>query len=49
MYVCVRVSDPLQWELQTVVSQHVGSGNMNLGPLEEQPVFLTPEPCLQPI
>ena len=27
MYVCVRVSDPLGQELQTVVSCHVGIGN----------------------
>jgi len=27
LYVCVRVSDPLELELQTVVSYHVGAGN----------------------
>jgi hypothetical protein len=25
MYVCVRVSDPLELELQTIVSYHVGT------------------------
>ena len=39
MHMCVRVSDPLGQELQTVVSC--------LGPLEEQPVFSTAEPSLQ--
>ena len=37
----MRVSDPLELELQTVVSFH-------MGPLEEQPVILTAEPSLQP-
>jgi hypothetical protein len=27
MYVCVRMLDPLELELQTVVSCHVGAGN----------------------
>jgi hypothetical protein len=27
MYVCVRMSDSLELELQTVVSYHVGTGN----------------------
>ena len=27
MHVCVRVLDPLELEMQTVVSSHVGSGN----------------------
>ena len=27
MYVCVRVLDPLELELKTVVSCHVGAGN----------------------
>jgi hypothetical protein len=27
MYVCVRASDPLELELQTAVSCHVGAGN----------------------
>jgi len=40
---CVRVWDPLELELQTVVSCHVGAG-----PREEQPVLLTVEPFLQP-
>ena len=39
MHICVRVSDPLGQELQTVVSC--------LGPLEVQPVFSTAEPSLQ--
>lgn len=45
MYVCVKVSHPLALELQTVVSCHV---DLNMGPLEEQPVLLTMEPSLQP-
>lgn len=36
-----RVSDPLELELQTVVSHHVGV------PLEEQPVLLIAESSLQ--
>ena len=32
----------LEEELQKVVNYHVSNGN--LGPLEEQPVLLTPEP-----
>lgn len=35
MYVCERVLEPLGLELQTVLSCHVGVGNLNLGPLEE--------------
>jgi hypothetical protein len=42
MYVCVRVLEPVQVELEIVVSCHVGSG-----PLEEQSVPLTTEPSLQ--
>ena len=49
MYVCVRVSDSLELELQTIVSYHVGAGSLNLGPLEELSVFLTTELCLQPL
>ena len=32
-----------------VVSQQVGAGNLTLGPLEEQSVFLISEPSLQPL
>ena len=46
MYVCVRASDPLEWELQTVVSCHV-CGELNPVLLEEQPVLLNAEPSLQ--
>ena len=47
-YVCVRVPDSLELELQTVVSCHVGAGNRtNPGPLEEQSVPLTTEFSLQ--
>jgi hypothetical protein len=42
-----RVLDPLELELQMVVSQH-GCGELNLGPLEEQPGLLFPESSLQP-
>ena len=38
MYVCVRVLDPLELEIQTVVSCHVGARELNPGSLEEQPV-----------
>jgi hypothetical protein len=44
MNVCVRISDPLELESQTVMS---GCCELNLGPLEGQPVFLTAEPSLQ--
>ena len=44
MCIGVKVSDPLQLDLQTVVSCHVGAG-----PLEEQSVLLTTEPSLQPL
>jgi hypothetical protein len=47
MYVCVRVSYPLELELQTVVSCYV-CWILNPGPLEEQPVLLTAELSLQP-
>jgi hypothetical protein len=50
MYVYVRVSDPLELELHTVVNCRVGAGNwVNPGSLEEQPVLLTTEPPLQPV
>lgn len=40
IYVCVRVSDALNLEVQTVVSCYVGNGNwtLDLSPLEEQPL-----------
>jgi hypothetical protein len=38
---------PLELELQTVVSCHVGCWESNKGPLGEQPVLLTSEPSLQ--
>lgn len=53
IYISVRVLDPLELELWTIVSCHVETGIepqvfwKNLGLLEEQPVFLTPEPSLQ--
>lgn len=37
--VCVRVLDPLELELETVVSCHMGGGELNLGPPEEQPML----------
>ena len=40
----IRVSDPLELELQTVVSCHVDAEELNPGPLEEQSVLLTTEP-----
>ena len=47
MYVCVRVSDPLEMELQRVVSYHMGVGKLHWGPLEEHPVLSTTKPSLQ--
>lgn len=38
-----RVSGPLRFELQIIVSRYVSAGNLNLGPLEEYAVFLTTE------
>ena len=43
-----RVLDPLGLELQVAVSYHGGAGELNPGPLEEEPVLLTPEPSPQP-
>lgn len=40
-----RLSEPLDLELQMVVSSHVG---LNSGLLEEQLVLVTAEPFLQP-
>ena len=45
MYVCVRVSDPLELELQTVLSCHVGTEHGPTGSLEEQLVLLTALSC----
>ena len=36
MYIHMKVLDPLELELQTVVSCHVGAEELNLSPLEEQ-------------
>jgi hypothetical protein len=41
-----RVSDLLKRELETVMSCH-GCWESNPGPLEEQEVLLTAEPCLR--
>ena len=41
--VCIQVLSSLEQELQMVVS----CWELNPGPLEEQPVFLTSEPSLQ--
>lgn len=43
MYVCVGVSDPMQLELQTVVSCRVWCWDSNPGPVGEPPVVLTAE------
>ena len=49
VYVCVRVSGPLEQELHTDSCElPCGYGEMILGPLEEQPVLLIAEPSLQP-
>ena len=48
VYVCTRVSGPLELELQTVVSCHVGTWNWTWI-LKEKPVLLTAEPSLQPL
>ena len=60
MYICAqhvynahryqkRVSDPLELELQLVVSHYVGAGKSNHGPLQEQSVLLNIEPSFQPL
>jgi hypothetical protein len=41
-----RALDPLELELQMVVSCLVWMLGTKLGPLEEQPLLLTPEPSL---
>lgn len=46
MYVCVRVSQALELELQTVVSCHLGCWELGPGPLEEQLMLLITEPPL---
>ena len=45
MCVCVRVSD---LEVTDSCELSCGFWDLNLGPLEEQPVLLTTEPSLQP-
>ena len=48
MYIYVRVRDPLKMELQTAMSCYVCERwELNLRPLEEQSVLLTPERSLQ--
>jgi hypothetical protein len=48
IYVWVRVLDPLELELQTVASCHVGAGTWTPDrPLEEQLVLIFAEPFLQ--
>ena len=49
MYVSVKMSDPLELELQTVVICHVDAGKWDPDPREEQPVLLTAEPAPQPL
>lgn len=41
-----RALDPLELELQMVACQHVGAGESNLGPLQEQSVLSTTEPSV---
>ena len=50
MYVCTRVSDPLELELQSskLPSEYWKLNVGSLGLLEERPVLLTTEPALQP-
>ena len=43
-----EVLSHLELELQMSVSCHVGAGELNPSPLEEQPELLTTEPFLQP-
>ena len=43
-----RALNFLELELQMSVSCHVGAGELNPSPLEEQPELLTTEPFLQP-
>lgn len=48
MFICARVSYPLQLELQVVVSGHVGTGIWTQVYLEEKQVLLIAQPTLQP-
>ena len=41
----MRVLDLMELEIKTVVSRHVGSGDLNSSLLEEQPELLTTEPA----
>lgn len=43
-----EVLDLLDLDFQKAVHYHVGTGNQNLGPLEEQPVLLSAKPSFQP-
>lgn len=44
-----NISGPLELDLWVIVSHHVDAGwELNPGPLEEHPVFLTIEPSLLP-
>lgn len=49
LYVCRRVSDPLELELHTVVICHVDASNLTRCHLEEQLLLLTTEPSLHTI
>lgn len=48
IYVCMRVPDTLNLELQRVVKLPCGFWKLHTGPLEEQPDLLTVEPSVQP-
>ena len=48
MCIGVKVSDPLGLELKTIGELPCGCWNLNLNPLEEEPMLLTSEPSLQP-
>lgn len=41
-----REPDPLELELQVILSRRVGTRDQTLSPLEEQPVLLTTNPRL---
>lgn len=44
-----KVPDPLDLELQSVLSCHVGAKVQSWVPLQEQLVLLTAEPTVQPV
>lgn len=42
MHVCVKALEPMELELQTIVSSHEGAAKLNRVPLQGQTVLLKP-------